>query len=62
MISKQASLEQNEPDLTPYMGRWVALLGNRIVGQGGTPGQALVAAKSNRYKETPTVVYVPLQF
>lgn len=62
MISKQASQDHDEPDLTPYMGRWVALLGNRIVGQGGTPEQALVAAKSARYKETPRVMYVPLQF
>jgi len=62
MIRKQASPDHDEPDLTSYMGRWVALLGNRIVGQGGTPDQALVAAKSARYKEIPTVVYVPLQY
>lgn len=62
MIRKQASQDHDEPDLTPYTGRWVALLGNCIVGQGGTPDQALVAAKSARYKETPRVVYVPLQY
>jgi len=42
-----------------YGGRWVARLGERIVGQGGTPEQALHAAQSLRFKEKPQVSYVP---
>jgi putative nucleotidyltransferase with HDIG domain len=48
-------------DLTPYAGRWVARLGKRVIGQGGTPKQALQAAKATRHKETPQVFYVPTQ-
>lgn len=46
-------------DLRPYAGRWVARLGERIIGQGGTPEQALWAARAARFKETPQVEYVP---
>ena len=47
-------------DFASYAGRWVACLGGRFIAQGGTPGQALAAAKAARYKETPEVFYVPL--
>ncbi|MGH2582935.1 MAG: HD domain-containing protein [Anaerolineales bacterium] len=43
----------------PYSGRWVAKLQGKIVGQGGTPRQALRAAKVSRLKETPDVEYMP---
>lgn len=46
--------------LAQYAGRWVALLGERVIGQGGTPDQALRAAKATRPKETPRIVYVPI--
>jgi putative nucleotidyltransferase with HDIG domain len=50
------------PDaLRPYAGRWVAVLREQVVGQGGTPQQALNAAKALRHKETPKVIYVPTQ-
>lgn len=53
-------------DLSPYTGRWVALIRGRVVGQGGTPEQALQAAVNTRHKETPKVIYVtmskPLHF
>jgi len=48
-------------DLVPYAGRWVARVGDQIVAQGGTPQQALVAAKASRFKENPEVFYVPLR-
>jgi poly(A) polymerase len=48
-----------DTNLAFYAGRWVACLRNRIVGQGGTPQQALLAAKAARHKETPQVFYVP---
>ncbi len=49
-----------EDDLAPYAGRWVARLTGKVVAQGGTPQQALQAAKAARYKEKPEVIYVPM--
>lgn len=46
-------------DLGPYAGRWIARMGGRIIGQGGTPEQALWAARSARFKENAEVEYVP---
>lgn len=48
-----------ESDLGAYAGRWVAMIHGRIVGHGGTPEQAIQAAKNSRHKETPQVMYVP---
>lgn len=45
--------------LSAYAGRWVAKLGDRVVGQGGTPEQAQQAARAARYKEYPDVSYIP---
>jgi len=50
----------NRTEFGSYVGRWIALIGNRVVGHGGTPEQALQSAKNIRYKETPVVEYVPL--
>jgi poly(A) polymerase len=47
-------------NLAQYAGRWVALVGSRVVGQGGTPDQALRAAKATRPKESPQIIYVPI--
>ena len=50
------------PDtLQPYAGRWVAFVGDKIVGQGGTPEQAFSLAKTARFKESFLVEYVPPQ-
>ena len=51
--------DQGGDDLSMYASRWVACLGERVVGQGGTPEQALRAAQASRFKETPRVFYVP---
>ncbi len=48
-------------DSNPYAGRWIARVGDKIVGQGGLPQQALQAAKQSRYKEKPQVSYVPTE-
>lgn len=45
-------------DRSPYAGRWIAYLGGRIISQGGTPEQALQAAKASRFKETPHISYM----
>ena len=44
-----------------YAGRWIVRVGNDIVGQGGTPEQAISLAKTARFKESLQVEYVPLQ-
>jgi tRNA nucleotidyltransferase/poly(A) polymerase len=48
--------QYNERSL--YAGRWIACIGGRIVGQGGTPKQAFQAAQASRFKEIPQVSYV----
>lgn len=52
------SLVQHK-DLKPYAGRWIACIGDQIIGQGGTPAQALHAAQASRFKEIPQITYVP---
>lgn len=47
--------------LDGYTGRWVAMLQGRVIAQGGTPEQALNAAKKSRFKETPQVIYIPMK-
>jgi putative nucleotidyltransferase with HDIG domain len=47
-------------NLAQYAGRWVALVGERVIGQGGTPDQALRAAKAARPKEIPQIIFVPI--
>ena len=52
-----------EPELDPddralYAGRWIASIRGQIIGQGGTPEQAIRAAKASRFKETPQVLFV----
>jgi tRNA nucleotidyltransferase/poly(A) polymerase len=41
-----------------YSGRWVARLQGKVIAQGGTPRQALQAAKAARAKENPSVEYM----
>ena len=44
---------------TPYAGRWIACIADQVIGQGGTPEQALHAAQASRFKETPHITYIP---
>ena len=44
-----------------FAGRWIAHLRGKIVGHGGTPKQALLAANANRYKEVSSVSFVPMK-
>lgn len=46
-------------DLAPYAGRWVALVRGRVAGVGWTSEEARRAAKRNRPKEEPDVIFVP---
>jgi hypothetical protein len=46
-------------DLSPYAGRWAALVRGQVAGVGATEAEARHAAKHQRPKEEPTVVFVP---
>jgi putative nucleotidyltransferase with HDIG domain len=59
MTWRKNNRDSPEYDMQFYAGRWVARLGNKIIGQGGTPDQALQAAKASRIKETPEIAYIP---
>ncbi|HET9909588.1 MAG TPA: DUF5678 domain-containing protein, partial [Anaerolineales bacterium] len=48
--------------ISAYAGRWVARVRGRIVAQGGTPEQALQAAKKIRHKERPEIIYIPFPY
>ena len=44
---------------SPYAGRWVARIKGKIVAHGSTPEEARRAAQRSRYKEKPTITYMP---
>ena len=54
--------EKSRDSASPYAGRWVARLNGRIIAQGGTPEQALHAAKTSRHKERIELVFMPIPF
>jgi putative nucleotidyltransferase with HDIG domain len=54
--------EESREPVSPYAGRWVARLHGQIVAQGGTPEQALRAAKTSRHKERPEIVFMPIPY
>ena len=56
------TMKRDEPslmDLTPYAGRWVALVRGRVAGVGWTADEARLAAKRSRPKEKSRVIFVP---
>ena len=55
----QMETENHSPDLTPYTGRWVALVDNQIAGVGDTGVAARNLARRNRPKRKIKVQYVP---
>ena len=59
MSSRQLAHPPHKNGMELYAGRWVAMVREQVVGQGGTPEQALLAAQASRSKEIPQVVYVP---
>jgi len=48
-----------QADLSPYAGRWVALVRGRVTGTGWTADEARQSAKRSRPKEEPQVIFVP---
>lgn len=49
---------QSEIDLSPYVGRWVALIRGRVAGVGMTAREARLAARRSRPREEPALLYV----
>ena len=49
-------------DLTPYAGRWIALIRDHIAGVGRSAHEAAALAKTARPKEEPIVLFVPEDF
>ena len=47
------------PPNSPYAGRWVARVRQKIIAHGGTPEQARHAVKNSRHKEKPEIIYMP---
>lgn len=45
-------------DLTPYTGRWIAIVRGQVAGVGLSPEEARRLAKRNRPKEEAVVVFV----
>ena len=54
-----AESEPDPIDRSFYAGRWIATIRGQIIGHGGTPEQAIRAAKASRFKEIPQVLFVP---
>jgi len=53
-------IDPTEKNQSLYAGRWVARVRDDIVGHGGTPEQAMHAAKAARHKETPVINFIPM--
>jgi hypothetical protein len=49
-------------DYSPYAGRWIAIVHDRVAGVGRTADEARRAAKVSRPKDDPHVVYVPQDY
>lgn len=48
----------DDVDLTPYTGRWIAIVRGQVAGVGLSPEEARRLAKRNRPKEEAVVVFV----
>ena len=53
-------MTKSPPPNSPYAGRWVARVRQKIIAHGGTPEQARHAVKKSRHKEKPEIIYMPL--
>lgn len=59
MGESQSVRSQRLDGMELYAGRWVAMVGDQVISQGGTPEQARAAAQFSRSKEILQVLYVP---
>jgi hypothetical protein len=58
MLKPPSAEPPPELDLSPYEGRWVAIVRGHVSGVGRTADAARRVAKLNRPREEPTVIYV----
>ena len=60
-MANQPSKKNSPPplDLTPYAGRWVAVVRGSVTGVGETEKEARLASKHQRPKDEPRVIWVP---
>lgn len=56
---KPPARSANPVDYSPYAGRWIAIVRDRVAGVGRTADEARQAAKVSRPKDDPQVVFVP---
>ncbi len=52
-------LEGVETDLSPYAGHWVALVRGQVIAVGNTAVAVFRAAKFQRTKDEPEIVWIP---
>jgi Family of unknown function (DUF5678) len=57
-VSRKAEEPGPETDLSPYEGKWVALVRGQVAGVGQTAESARRAAKRTRPREEPLVLWV----
>jgi hypothetical protein len=59
---KSPARSNNPIDYSPYAGRWIAIVRDRVAGVGRTAIEARRAAKVSRPKDDPRVVFVPKNY
>ena len=59
---KPLARSANPFDYSPYTGRWIAIVRDRVAGVGRTANEARRAAKASRPKDDPRVVFVPKNY
>jgi len=59
---KPAARSATPIDYSPYAGRWIAIVRDRVAGVGRTADEARRAAKVSRPKDDPRVVFVPKNY
>jgi hypothetical protein len=59
---KPPARSANPIDYSPYAGRWIAIVRDRVAGVGRTATEARQAAKVSRPKDDPRVVFVPKNY
>jgi tRNA nucleotidyltransferase/poly(A) polymerase len=59
MMDDSSAEKGFDTNMQPYAGKWVAMTGDKVIGHGGTPDQALHAAQSSQYKEKLNIRFVP---
>jgi Family of unknown function (DUF5678) len=58
-VDKNRAKESPALDLSPYAGRWVAVVNGRVVAVGQTARDALLAAYYQRLKDEPALIWIP---